>query len=433
MDEEMKMKRANGSADDVRPTAQAATDKGLNNQVNVKRQKIDYSTESTNFTAKIQAGVHLKEEADVTTHNNNMEGDSSPAKSPKKKKKKKRKQNNNNNSISIDTSTSSAKQNAQSASIDEHTTKNQHANPNNQSSKQQSKPKPKPMMSTLQKSFLARLTSSRFRELNEQLYTKPSSHSYAQFTANPDLFTQYHTGFRRQVEDWPVNPVDVIYKKILSGYTKSIKEKKKNNDDGKIVVADFGCGDAKLAERLNAQKTDASSGKQCPFTVHSFDLVSGGNPLVTPADMTNVPLSDESVDVGVYCLALMGTNVADFVREGWRVLKFGGVLRVAEVRSRFEASNNVKGGGDGKKRYGGNKHKSDNGEGDDDDDGTSSSNPLMILDDFKSLMDRCGFRCTHVDQSNKMFLFMDFVKVKGSSGLSEKESFSAKPCIYKRR
>ena len=85
---------------------------------------------------------------------------------------------------------------------------------------------------------------------------------------------------------------------------------------------------------------------------------------------------------------------------------------------------------DRKKRY-----KSDNGEGDDDSDGTTvfSSNPLMILDDFKSLMDRCGFRCTHVDQSNKMFLFMDFVKVKGSSGLSEKESFSAKPCIYKRR
>eukprot|EP00956_Cyclotella_meneghiniana_P003191 scaffold3926_cov26-Cyclotella_meneghiniana.AAC.3 len=85
--------------------------------------------------------------------------------------------------------------------------------------------------------------------------------------------------------------------------------------------------------------------------------------------------------------------------------------------------------GDGKKHY-----KSDNGEGDDDDDGTTSSNPLMILEDFKFLMDRCGFRCTHVDQSNKMFLFMDFVKVKGSSGLSKKESFSAKPCnIYKRR
>jgi hypothetical protein len=28
---------------------------------------------------------------------------------------------------------------------------------------------------------------------------------------------------------------------------------------------------------------------------------------------------------------------------------------------------------------------------------------------------------------------MDFTKVKGSAGLSEKESFSAKPCIYKRR
>ena len=115
----------------------------------------------------------------------------------------------------------------------------------------------------------------------------------------------------------------------------------------------------------------------------------------------------------------MGTNVPAFVREGWRVLKFGGALRVAEVRSRFEASTD----GGGKKH-----HKSRN-EVDDAD----SPKPLMILDDFKSLMERCGFRCTHVDQSNKMFLFMDFVKVEGSTGLSEKESFSAKPCIYKRR
>ncbi|EED91833.1 predicted protein [Thalassiosira pseudonana CCMP1335] len=236
-------------------------------------------------------------------------------------------------------------------------------------------------MSTLQKSFLARLTSSRFRELNEELYTQSSHHSFEQFTSQPELFEQYHVGFRKQVKEWPVNPVDVICRKIVSG--------KKQ-----VVVADFGCGDAKLAERL--------FNSWCPFKVHSFDLVSGGNPLVTPADISNVNLPNESVDVGVYCLALMGTNVADFVREGWRVLKFGGALRVAEVRSRFETAS----AGEETR-----------------DDG----------DEFISLMERCGFQCTHMDQSNKMFLFMDFVKADGSKGLSDKERFTAKPCIYKRR
>lgn len=329
---------------------------------------------------------------------------------------------------------------------------------------------PPKMMSTLQKSFLERLTSSRFRELNEELYTHSSQHSFKHFTDNPELFEQYHIGFRKQVKEWPVNPVDVIYKKILNWWRRQQnqddKEAKKNGKRGmknknKLVVADFGCGDAKLAERLLSvqitngndkdsigelsSKNNKNSGKAtsfwCPFEVHSFDLVSGGNKLVTPADMCNVPLPNESVDVGVYSLALMGTNVADFVREGWRVLKFGGCLRVAEVRSRFEASANEdeeerEGGGKrGKMNNGmklkrnaaaqfGNK-KSNNG--------MDSAQPLMLIDEFLSLMERCGFQCTNFDRNNKMFLFMDFIKVDGSKGLSKNEEFSAKPCIYKRR
>lgn len=386
----------NTKSDDISSTSKAAA-AGNNN----KRQKVSSPDSSSNQQSQI--------ETDSTT---GMEG-ISPIKSPKKKKKKKKKSKQSN---AMDVSPIQSEKLPSSS-----------ANQKSEQSSNQEQPNIKPksvMMSTLQKTFLARLTSSRFRELNEELYTKPSSESFAQFTSNPELFEQYHSGFRRQVEDWPVNPVDVIYKKIVGGYKKQqLKE---------VTVADFGCGDAKLAERLlklqldengnlSPKPTKKKKGKvgACPFKVHSFDLVSGGNPLVTPADMTNVPLGDESVDIGVYCLALMGTNVPDFVREGWRVLKFGGTLRVAEVRSRFEASTD----GGGKKH-----HKSRN-EVDDAD----SPKPLMILDDFKSLMERCGFRCTHVDQSNKMFLFMDFVKVEGSTGLSEKESFSAKPCIYKRR
>mmetsp|Transcript_9757 Transcript_9757/g.17047 ORF Transcript_9757/g.17047 Transcript_9757/m.17047 type:complete len:737 (-) Transcript_9757:70-2280(-) len=322
---------------------------------------------------------------------------------------------------------------------------------------------PKPsQMSSLQKAFLERLTSSRFRELNEELYTHSSQHSFEHFTKNPELFDQYHVGFRKQVEDWPVNPVDVIYKKILKEYSNEKKKEKgqkgvKGEKGKQVVVADFGCGDAKLAERLVALRvgndgqtlSQAASKKKkvtnkaqdalCPFKVFSFDLVSGGNPLVTPADMSNVPLPDESVDVGVYSLALMGTNIADFVREAWRVLKFNGVLRVAEVRSRFEtaADENKKEGGGGKRAKLNSKLKQskkpnrkneDNGA-----DNDSAPQPLMLLDEFISLMERCGFQCNNMDRSNKMFLFMDFNKVDGSKGLSEKERFTAKPCIYKRR
>jgi hypothetical protein len=140
----------------------------------------------------------------------------------------------------------------------------------------------------------------------------------------------------------------------------------------------------------------------------------------------------------------MGTNVADFVRESWRVLKFNGVLRVAEVRSRFEtasAEGNVDKQNKGKfgllkklkSRHNVNHQNNHHNKRNDNNEEDETPRPLMLLDEFMALMQRCGFRCTNMDRSNKMFLFMDFVKADGGSGLSEHENFSAKPCIYKRR
>ena len=88
-------------------------------------------------------------------------------------------------------------------------------------------------MSTLQKSFLERLTSSRFRELNEELYTHSSQHSFEHFTENPELFDQYHVGFRKQAKEWPINPVDVIYKKIVNGWKKGQMESNKDDVSNK--------------------------------------------------------------------------------------------------------------------------------------------------------------------------------------------------------
>lgn len=61
--------------------------------------------------------------------------------------------------------------------------------------------------------------------------------------------------------------------------------------------------------------------------VHSFDLVSR-NPRVIACDMAHVPLQDASVNIVVFCLSLMGTNLADFLREAHRVLVRGGIVKV---------------------------------------------------------------------------------------------------------
>ena len=211
----------------------------------------------------------------------------------KKKKKKKRKKEDklvdNSNSVS----TPKADE-VESKPTSSHQDKKTQPDTSNDSAGGKNKPKtptspklqisiPKPsQMSTLQKAFLERLTSSRFRELNEELYTQSSQHSYEQFTKHPELFDQYHVGFRKQVQEWPLNPVDVIYKKITSSWKKGHssmgengdREQPMNSNGGqmgrnKIVIADFGCGDAKLAERLLALRI----GKDGQSLVQS----SGGN------------------------------------------------------------------------------------------------------------------------------------------------------------
>jgi ribosomal RNA-processing protein 8 len=289
--------------------------------------------------------------------------------------------------------------------------------------------------SKLQQAFLSRLAGSRFRELNEDLYTTNSSSAYERFQKNPELFDQYHEGFRTQVKSWPKNPVDVVHKWILSVHKKRTREEKKC----KLRIADFGCGDAKLAEKLlqireekvvsksakrrkknNEASGNASESVTCPFEVHSFDLVANGNPNIQPCDMANVPIPDSSVDIGVFVLALMGTNIADFIRESHRVLTPDGKLKIAEVRSRFESGaigkeeSNGKGrGGKGKFTY--SKKKSDD----------------SLLNHFLDVMNQLGFNSTKMDKSNKMFLLMEFEKTGKKP--DKDATFTAKPCIYKRR
>ena len=269
--------------------------------------------------------------------------------------------------------------------------------------------------SALQQSFLARLSGSRFRELNEDLYTTTSDTAFKRFSENPELFDQYHEGFRKQVSQWPVNPVDVIIRWIRKKGAQKQGSKKK----GSLVVADFGCGDAKLGKELGGQGNQKTKKQKKEngdnngeFKVHSFDLVANGNPLITPCDMANVPLDDGVVDIAVFCLALMGTNIADFIREAHRVLKSDGVIKIAEVRSRFEATADSE---DGHGGGGGGKKKTDD----------------SLVNEFIDTMDELGFECTQKDRSNRMFILMEFAK--NGEKPSTEATFTAKPCIYKRR
>ena len=222
-------------------------------------------------------------------------------------------------------------------------------------------------LTKLQQKFQKKLEGARFRALNEQLYSSKGEESFNNFQDDPELFEIYHEGFREQVKSWPVNPLDMIIEWI-------------NQKPSNKVVADMGCGDAQLALKVKNK-------------VYSFDLVSV-NERVTACDISNLPLEEKSVDIVVFCLSLMGTNIGEFLREAHRVLKTGGYLKIAEVRSRFEGEK------DGIKK-------------------------------FLRTLKKAGFDCAEKNFENKMFFMLECVKSTRSPIFDV--DYSAKVCHYKKR
>ncbi|PGH10990.1 hypothetical protein AJ79_05141 [Helicocarpus griseus UAMH5409] len=365
-------------------------------------------------------------------------------------------------------------------------------------------PAPPPTTTTLtplQQSMRQKLLSARFRHLNQTLYTTPSSQAMELFTSNPELFAEYHAGFTRQVhESWPSNPVDGYINAVKTrgavrppnqkgGHRKPDKNERRaaaigplpRRPNGLCTIADMGCGDAKLARVLTP------SAKKLNLRLLSFDLHIA-DPLITKADIANVPVADGTVDVAIFCLSLMGTNWVAFVEEAWRVLRGDGKGEcwVSEVKSRFgkvarrnKIGQRADGGGAGAGAGGGKKDKKKKkGKGGDDvdedaiddeeifaenrvDNAGGSGGDETDISAFVEVFRTRGFvlKQESVDKSNKMFVKMEFVKhghpTKGKwavdpndakfgkkkflendvgKGMTpEEESKVLKPCVYKTR
>lgn len=207
--------------------------------------------------------------------------------------------------------------------------------------------------------------------INEKLYTCSGDEALNYFKEDPSLFNMYHTGYQEQMSRWPEQPVNIIMKWL----------KDRNSS---LVVADFGCGDARLAKGVKNK-------------VFSIDLVSK-DPSVIACDMSNTPLESSSIDVAVFCLSLMGTNFPNYLQEANRVLKPSGWLLIAEVKSRFDPN-------------------------------TGGADP----DRFCQAVCELGFTSASKDFSNKMFLLLYFKKKPKNNSNKEIEWPELKPCLYKRR
>ncbi|XP_073985431.1 ribosomal RNA-processing protein 8 isoform X2 [Rhodnius prolixus] len=204
------------------------------------------------------------------------------------------------------------------------------------------------------------------------MYTSAGNNSVETFTEEADNFEAYHKGFRQQVKQWPINPLDIIIKSI-----------RKRSDLNELVVADFGCGEARLSAEIS------SVAKK----VVSFDLMAA-NSRVKVCDVRNTPLPSKSIDILVYCLSLMASSLNEHFKEANRVLKIGGTMKIAEVESRFV-------------------------------------NVDRFIEDIKHF----GFELQSKNFSYNLFFFMDFKKVSDISKSKKKKlpDVSLLPCIYKKR
>ncbi|KAI9902675.1 hypothetical protein N3K66_002027 [Trichothecium roseum] len=321
-----------------------------------------------------------------------------------------------------------------------------------------------PKLTPLQASMRQKLVSARFRHLNETLYTRPSAESLDLFASDPTMFGEYHEGFRRQVRVWPENPVDSFLADLRSrGKARSggpPSRRGRSSDGGKkdeagargkkadvlplprtqgtCVIADLGCGDARLAQELQADKD------KLRLDVRSYDLQSP-HPLVTRADVADLPLADGSVNVAIFCLALMGTNWIDFVEEAYRVLHWKGELWVAEIKSRFGPARRDRGRNAPVAHSVGNRKKAAAKKGKAAEDGNDEDLAVEVdgQDDrrretdvsaFVEALGKRGFvlqggdRNQAVDLSNKMFVKMHFVKgAAPTRGKGVKEAEAKRP------
>ncbi|RZC92470.1 hypothetical protein C5167_041813 [Papaver somniferum] len=76
----------------------------------------------------------------------------------------------------------------------------------------------------------ARLSGGHFRMINEKLYTCSGEEALNYFKEDPSLFNM-------QMSHWPETPVNVIIQWL-------------KEHDPYLIVADFGCGDARLAKNV---------------------------------------------------------------------------------------------------------------------------------------------------------------------------------------
>ena len=182
-----------------------------------------------------------------------------------------------------------------------------------------------------------------FSQMNARIGSSASDTTNRRFNESPDEWYLYHSLYKEARQSW----IEVPYAVIAESLSKRPD----------WIIGDFGCGEALLSTII-------------PNKVFNFDHVAI-NESVEACDMTRTNLPDETLDVAVFSLSLMGLNWPDYIREAHRVLRPGGFIEIAEPASKW---------GDGK------------------------------LEDLRSVMVTAGFQVVGEPKRSQQFVYLKAVK-----------------------
>ena len=181
-----------------------------------------------------------------------------------------------------------------------------------------------------------------FSELNRKWSKSNSSTTKERLEKDDTEWFYYHSLYKESRKTWPEIPYLELSKKV------SIRPE--------WVIGDFGCGENLMAKEITNK-------------VHAFDYVAIDNSVIA-CDISNVPLEDNTLDVVVFSLSLMGNNYEDYLKEGYRTLKPYGQLFVCEPAAKWKDRE----------------------------------------DELKQVIEGIGFRCFGAIKNSDKFIYIDGIK-----------------------
>lgn len=154
-------------------------------------------------------------------------------------------------------------------------------------------------------------SESIIKNIHRKANTSTSEHMHNWFVNNPNEWKEYHKQREVSKSKWDEDPVDVIAKEI-------------NDRNDSNIIADMGCGLAKLSTLIKEQNK-----------VISVDHYSE-DPNVIKCDMKHTPINDNEADITVFCLSLWGTNYLDYIKEAYRITAKRGFMYIVEPNDEFD-------------------------------------------------------------------------------------------------